>query len=155
MQLNQPTIDYAWGIIEAKAKDILKSLASRIIRKVQKYGRETMILGDDSGLTNLWDDYCAQKQYEEGWGFDMQEDLIDGVCLDSIEELEARNNTDYKILALYLTVDHIDFDLGHPLDDNSLVLYGNSELSDFLFDEIKSIAMNYENSRIKRYLEYR
>lgn len=144
-----PLLDYAYHILDSKANALLKTINKRIIRKIQKFGIETVSAGDDSGLENLWDDFCVQVQYEEGDMFDMQEDIVLGIISDCIDDLKEKDHADYDILNLYMS----NIDIRFMWDDKDLYFYCDDELANSLLVEIKAIAMNYYNNKIRRYLD--
>lgn len=141
---NETVGEIAYEIIEKQAKQILEKLYKRIIRKVQSYGRETMQLGDDSGLTNLWDEYCVQLQGEQGFGFNMVEDLVFSVCSSVKEELRQKDKISFNTVELYLNADHLNL---FPEDEMQY-----DETTQILFNEVSAIAANYSNQRIDKYI---
>jgi len=52
------------AIVHDLAKQICRRLTGRTIAALQELNA-CMLSGDDSGLVNVWDEICAQIQYEE------------------------------------------------------------------------------------------
>lgn len=138
--------DLAYDIVQKQAKQILKKLHFRVIRKVQSYGRETMQSADDSGLANLWDEYCVQLQSEEGFGFNLVEDLVFDICGDVLEELRKKDKISFNTVELFLNADHLNL---LPEDE---MMY--DETTQILFNEVGAIAADYSNQRINNFLDY-
>ena len=146
-ELNDEVFSEVWQLIIRKGAELLQSLEKRIILKIQKNGRETMSSPDDSSLKNLWDEYCVQMQSEKGWSFRLQEEFVEGICLDQLQVLKEKNKLDYDILALYISTSFID----RAIEDE-FPIYGDGEISLAICSQINSIASNYTNNRIERYL---
>lgn len=136
--------DEAVRIIEELGASITHLLVKRVARKMQQY-KEGMLSGDDSGFINLWDDYCAQIQYERAFGFDLLEDVVIANCQLEIENLQNSNIDEYHVLFLYSA---IKTERMSATDCNDIYVAPE----DFLFEEVYKYAMNYTNSRITNYL---
>lgn len=143
-ELNAAILDHAWSIIEELGKELLKKIQKRTIRKLQSYKKDVLILGDDTGLKNLWDEYCAQLQSEMGHLFEMQENLIYDEVSEQIDILKTKNKNDFKILSLYISTCYCE-----ELYEGML---SNGEITDKISNTMKQIAVNYSNNAINNYV---
>lgn len=133
-------------LVSQKGEELAKKVKKQIIRDIQKLSGDAMMLSDDSGLKNVWDEYCVQLQEERGFGFELLEDFVYNTCELKLEEFQEKNNLDFEILTFYLEGNKYgkfsDEYIGLPFD----------EIVQVMFQEINSIASNYSNKRISEYL---
>ena len=132
-------------IIEWLADQECKRIVGKIRRALQGMteGRQS---GDDSGLANLWDEVCMQRQVQESgrweWYMDINRDLIERqVNALSLEQTEA----------IWLQTENgfgWDFDENEPLD----LEYSQDDIVDHILDQVLTLADNWNNRRIESYI---
>ena len=116
--------------------ELRKTLARRVIRRMQSLGPEYMQSGN-SLLANVWDEYCVQMQGQQGFSFSAYEDTIRGLIELEIDNLKGNEAT---IVKLYKAL---------QMNDSNDVY----NLEEELFDDLGAIATNYENARIRKFHE--
>lgn len=117
-------------------------ITKQTIRSLKTFGREVMLSGDDSGLKNIWEEICVQFQWEESFHWDAYEDLIQKVILGILEK-EPRPIIE---LLAYIGLD----DYSEEYENLVLDLDGAMQ---FVKEELYEEAANFQNGRIKRYLD--
>lgn len=136
----------ALRVITQKGKELVKQVQKSIIRDIQKIGGDAMLLSQDSGLKNVWDEYCVQLQSEQGYGFNLLEDLVFNTCHLKLEELQKKDKQDFEILVFYLE------DNRYGKVDDEYIGLPFPEIVQEMFQEIGAIASNYSNIRINKYI---
>lgn len=134
------------NIIIQKGKQINKLIQNRIIRDIQRLDKNAMVLSDDSGLKNVWDEYCSQLQSDQSFTFGMLEDVVFNICSLQLEKLFNTVRADYDILRFYLEDNQYN-DINDFYEENI-----TEDLTQIMFNQIGSIASNYSNKRIDRFI---
>jgi hypothetical protein len=142
--INEKFLQLVWNTIEEQGKRITGMLIERIIDSAQKYKRETILFDNTSGLENLWDDYCFQKQSKQFTGFKKQEELISGICYKELIDLKTGEKDQHNILTLYLSQSSFNY------EERTLC---DSELEEFFLSEVKSVARKYTNKHIAEFID--
>ncbi len=133
-----------------QAESSIKSLVFKVIRKAQTYSGEFRLLASDDGpLRNVWEEYCAQLQDEYWFGFDLEQQLIESICIEELEKLGTKNPILYGVMAVYLS------DLFAEQADLEFGMYAPKHLGAILRERfIDEAASDYQNYRIQKFLGY-
>jgi hypothetical protein len=135
-------------IVSRTAEVACQRVSSRAIRTLQKM-TEGLQSGDDSGLTNAWEELCVQIQYEQSFYWDAYEGTVRQVLAQEVEKLPV-----YECEAIWLqTPEGKDWDAE---DEESRDRYPvvEDEIVEYLKDEyVYSAAGKWSNERIRKYLE--
>ena len=134
-------------------KDLARSLRGRLvgacIRDLQAMQNE-LLLGEDSGLRDTWDEICVQQRLGESFAWRAYLETIDVFIESRLEGLRP-----YELDALWLATPEGD-DWDNELDDE------RADYPVFLPDvaahlqgEVLNQANDWNNKRITRYLEGR
>lgn len=134
--------------IRALATNAAKRTTRRFIRAMQKL-TDCKISGDDSGLLNLWDEICAQAQFDQFEAWEAYEETgkatLDGLVAELSEHeqralwLQTESGWDWDY-------DTRDANIPCPICTDDIVNYVWSE---YIMNE----AGRWSNSRIRAYLE--
>ena len=136
------------SVITAVAEHATKRIVRKVVLALQKLGENSLLSGDDSGLTNVWDEICVQVQYEQSFYWSVYDQVVRGEV-----EYFAKQLLPYEREAIWLETeagwdwlfdDEDDRD-AYPVCDDDIV----GELVKHVYGE----ASNYTNRRIRDHLE--
>lgn len=134
--------------IRALAKSAAKRTTRRFVRAMQKL-TDCKISGDDSELSNLWDEICAQAQYDQFEAWEAYEETgkatLGGLVAD-LSEHEQRALWLQTELGWDWDYDTRDANIPCPICTDDIVNYVWSEY-------IMSEAGRWSNARIRAYIE--
>ncbi|MGD9781803.1 MAG: hypothetical protein AB7V14_06585 [Kiritimatiellia bacterium] len=121
-------------------------IARRVIARLRNMN-DGLLAGDDSGLTNSWDEICVQIQGEKFALWSAYEDTIDGIILSELEEYDRLMKT-----ALWLqTEDGIEWGIDN--NDGTQPVFSDGALVDRVRNEyVLASAEGWSNARIRAYL---
>lgn len=138
---------------KADAEALAASLVKRFVRHFQRMRDPAMLLsGDDSGLKNVWDEICVQKQAFESTDWRTHQRMIELVACVTVDELGATEKQTLWVLTesgwswLYDVSRGIEPNEKEaiPIDDDLVQLLATRTLS---------YAADYSNVRIRKYLD--
>lgn len=151
---------YCEDLLKTRRRELIKSVITKAIDELEKYDRKSNMMqsGEDSCLENLWEEICAQIQYEEGIFFeytlDFARDVIDGILSKdyTTEELRimwlnSEGIVDYVFNWIEDTSEDKEKEISFP--EKAEYMTG---LSESLLDDLMSIAADYESDSLYRYL---
>lgn len=123
-------------------------IANRLIRRFVGELQEIddTMSGDDSGLENVWDEICVQKQIEESFGWVVYETTARALIAEAVEEMPREE----RVKLWLLTEPGEDWEVDKESPDE-LPSPRDADVADFLFDRLMSFASDYLNHRIIRY----
>lgn len=127
---------------------IVARLVRSVIRDLQKMDEPARLLsGANSGLVNVWDEICVQRQVEESFAWRAYEQTIRTLIGGKLED------TPYRTLrSLWLLTPS---GLGW-IDENQAGKDPNPclpDIEEYVFDEVLRKASEYTNARIRGYCE--
>lgn len=133
-------------IIQQIAEKECTKICRRVIRNIQAM-TDGLQSGDDSGLTNIWDEFCVQVQSEHSMFYDLYEETILMTLRYMIEPLPA-----YIAQSIWLqTVEGSDWAWDNK--DTKQAPYCVEDIRDYIFREyIFAEADRWSNQRIRVYL---
>ncbi len=119
-----------------------KEIAKKVVRNMKLLKDESMLLsGDDSGLKNVWEEYCVQIQGEESFYIHTYENIAAA----SIKEIYAKYPVPVKQAINYMgSIDQSE----ETEDSYNHDSFGIQET----LKEVNRLAGNFENKRINNYL---
>lgn len=137
------------SIVAEWASQLSKDAVTQVVEQLMRMGPEMMQSGD-SGLKNVWEEFCAQTQQEQSIFYDAYEVTIDGLLEQYIQTLSRKAQ-----LALWSTSDQgwdwiyenftdADGDRKAPLDTNLII--------DSLRGDVVTAALDYESPSLYRYI---
>jgi hypothetical protein len=137
------------GVITPFAEAICKRVARKSISQLQRMTSGSLS-GDDAGLENIWDEICAQVQYQESIHWDLYDDIVRDVVRIGTKELQRHERE-----AIWLqTSQGDDWFFGdeetreqYPVCEDDIVEY-------LMREHIYSSAANWTNKRIREYLDH-
>lgn len=120
-----------------------KIIADLVIDKLKRLRDKNFLLsGDDSGLQNIWEEICVQKQGGESFFWESYENTIENFIQVEIQEQHE------SIIKLFSYLDSIksdpDEDGDFPDEEESTV----NDIKELIIDK----AEYFENENIYRYL---
>jgi transcriptional regulator of heat shock response len=122
-----------------------KFIVNKTIRELKKI-KDMQLSGDDSGLKNFWEEYAVQLQEEQSFFFDTYvetiRNFVDAEISKQPEEIQ-------KLLDFS---ENEDFDEDDEFE-NCKFYYNRDKAVDSILNDIDSIAINFENKNITKYLE--
>lgn len=134
-------------VVTKLASEVCQKLERRAIRLLQ--GNKFTLSGDDSPLTNIWDEICVQIQSEESVSWDVYEETVQAIAEGFVEELPPHEReaiwlqTDEGIDGAY--EDEEDREPTAPVFNEDIVSY-------FLREYLYPTAGSWSNPRIRAYL---
>ena len=119
-----------------------KEIAKKVVRNMKLLKDDSMLLsGDDSGLKNVWEEYCVQIQGEESFYIDIYEDIVAA----SVKEIYTKYPVPVKQAINYMgSIDQSE----ETEDSYNNDFFGIQET----LKEVNRLAGNFENKRINNYL---
>ena len=124
------------------SKYYTKEIAKKVLKKIKQLKDKSMLLsGDDSGLKNVWEEYCVQIQGEESYYIDIYEDIVAA----SVKEIYTKYPVPIKQAINYMG----SIDQSEEAEDSfNNDFFGIQET----LKEVNHLAGNFENKRINNYL---
>lgn len=129
-----------------------ESLIKKIVTSVQ-LALEDMpggLSGDDSGLCNVWEEYCAQVKFQHStfWGTYVQ--TLEGFIAGEVEELK-----EFEKLAIWYQTDegwmwHSSTE--QEREEHRMDSMSDSAVIEFLSQKVESFAMDFESDTVESYL---
>lgn len=102
--------------------------------------------GDDSGLTNLWDEYCVQVQLQDSVLRSLYDEMIEAFIHESIGRLPFP-----QLTCLWLqTYQGADWTLSEP-DDRAADPVSADEVVAYLRSAVEATAADWSNRKIRNY----
>lgn len=140
-------------IVSALAEKVCQRITRKVIANLQRmdesYFGGTMLSGDGSGLKNVWDEICAQVQYEEAFSWDAYDTTVRSLLEGYIEELP-----DFEREAIWLqTQAGGDWDC-EDSDDREPYPVVNEDIVNYLAsDYVYAEAGRWSNARLRSFIE--
>jgi hypothetical protein len=137
-----------WRVIRDLSDRLCRRISHRVIRSLRQI-TDARLSGDNSCLTNAWEEVCIQVQGEQSYFWNAYEATIDQLIQPALEKL-----TDYEREAIWLQTpegENWDDDDplnggGYPVDADGIVEYIKTEY-------IYHAAEDWTNRRIRKYLQ--
>lgn len=138
-------------------QDILKRFADDLSERISKKTILSLkrikdnLSGSDTGLKNIWDEVCVQKQDEESFHWDKYEIIINELISKQIQKLK-----EHEKLAIWLqTEEGFDWaykNINHDTE-NSILNFSIQDLSKYISENYVYIeASTFKNKRINKFL---
>jgi hypothetical protein len=136
---------------------ILSDLARRACDKLSRSVVRTLTMmtdgmqsGDDTPLKNMWDEICVQVQGEQSGMWDDYEDTISSLILSKVAGLDSATQQ-----AIWLQTDEgTDWSVDNEDQDGQEIPIVCEDIAKYILDGfVLSVAANWTNRRIERYLE--
>ncbi len=137
------------AIVRAVAEEAARRITRKVIAALQRM--TDTLSGDDSGLMKIWDEICAQVQYEKSFNWESYDETVRGIVLGQLATLKT-----YEREAIWLQTDEgIEWDCkeledreAHPVSDDNIVEWLMSE-------HVYAKAGNWSNARVRANIERR
>ena len=134
-------------IVTKLADEVCKRIARRIIKEFQQR-KDVLLSGDDSCLTNTWEELCVQVQQEQSFYWDMYIADLQRSLAAEVEQLQP-----YEREAVWLQTP-----AGGDCDDEEFrepePFIGEEEIVEYLTNEyVLAEAGRWSNRRIRKYLD--
>lgn len=133
-----------WEIVSALAEQAQNRVLRKAIRELQTM-RNGLQSGEDSGLTNTWDEICVQERCGRSIFWNLYDEVARGILTGLFLALPAVESA-----ALWRKVHSALMDEDDDVDD---VLYIGAVI-DHLTSELYGRADEWTNARIRHYLEW-
>ena len=137
-------------IVRALARQITARVVRRVIRRLAELGRPYMQSPEDSGLSHVWDELCVQLQGEQSIYWHLYDDTVYQHVAAEVERV-----ADYELEAVWLSTsqgEEWDYDDESERDPDPV---SQSDVIDFIVDEVYEAGTNWSNRRIRAYLDQR
>ena len=125
------------------ANKVSKRIVISSIKQFQKW--KITLSGEDSGLTNTWDEICVQIQREYSFHWDDYEDAIQTHLKEEVGRLNV-----YEKFALWLQTDQGLY-YGEKENENPEIY--DEDIINYLKSEIFTKVGNWSNERIRKHLK--
>lgn len=135
------------SVAKELGKALRKRLANGCIRDLQGM-KDVLLSGDDTCLENVWDEICVQQQGEESYAWDTYLDIVSTFVEARVDNLKA-----YELDALWLLTPEGDDWYYESDEERDRYPVSKTDIINYLREEILSQAMNWNNERIRRYLD--
>jgi len=119
-------------------------IAEAVIKYLMELKEDVLLSGDDSGLKTLWEEICVQVQGEESFFWNSYEETIHNLTEKAFDEQPAA----VKNLIMYIEGLEIDRN-----ENDQEPVYSLEAAIQAIKNEVLTIAGDFENSNITRYLE--
>ncbi len=136
-------LKYESQLVTHFAEKIRDKIICKCIRDLQKC--KVTLSGEESGLTNTWEEICVQIQGEYSISWETYEDTIELFIQPYIEKLN-----EFEKFALWLQTNE---GLGYDEDQDNEPDVVDWAISNYIMSQIFRVAGNWNNKRIKSYLE--
>ena len=133
------------GLVGAAAAHASSRVADEAIAALQR--QPAMLSGDDSGLGNVWLEFCVQVQGEHSYDWDAFEDHVRQVVEGLVLLLAP-----FERSAVWLQTPSGEDWLEEPDIDPSQVPVATDEVVDRLYGLVSRRAADWEDDRIGRFL---
>ncbi len=131
--------------------DVCEELAGKVIWRLQRL--HSTMSGDDSGLTNVWDELCVQVQGEHSFFYDLYLDMAEQITRAALQDvnphllaliwLESNEGRDWQ-----LAYDEDDPDAPGPAEE-----WVEADVVRYVLDEyVLRLAGEYTNKKIENYI---
>jgi hypothetical protein len=135
------------AIVRVVSEEAARQITRKVIAALQRM--TDTLSGDDSGLKTIWDEICAQVQYEKSFHSDAYDETVRKIVLGNISTLKTHERD-----AMWLQTDEgIEWDCkeqedreGHPVCDDQIVEW-------LIREHVYAEAGNWSNVRIRAYIE--
>lgn len=135
------------GIVRELAERACRRITRRVIRSLRET-KTGMLSGDDSGLTNAWEEICVQVQGEEAIFWDMFDQMIRTMVAAEIIRLP-----EYKRASIWLqTPQGEEWDMKDEDKREKSAVAENDIIDYFTIHYVYSAASDWSNPRIRKYL---
>nr|WP_044181114.1 hypothetical protein [Pirellula staleyi] len=132
-------------VIAFVADRIARKIAYKVMLDLRKM--PCTMSGDDSGLSNVWEEICVQVQYEESHCWDIYEQMIRDLVESYVDELPIELYN-----AVWLQTDPgFDWLYASPETRNPSPAESTSA-SKWVYDFVISRADSWSNKAVRRYL---
>lgn len=135
------------AVIEQFAEAICHRITRKVIAHLQSM--KDLMSGDDSGLTNTWDEICVQVQYEKSAFWNVYDETVRAIVGSHVENLAPHE----KAAVWLQTLEAQDWQDEPPEDRSANPVCDIAILNYLLESYVYSEAMEWSNRGIRAYLE--
>jgi hypothetical protein len=136
-------------VITAFAKAICKRVTRKAISQLQRMTSGSLS-GEDSGLENIWDEICAQVQFQESIYWELYDATVRDVVRISVKELQSHERE-----AIWLqTAEGDDWLFADEETREQYPVCEDDIVEHLVHEQIYSSAANWTNKRIREYLDH-
>lgn len=125
-------------------------VVTKTVAALKSMKGNSLLSGDDSVLTNVWEEVCVQVQGEESFYWDTYLDVIDDLLTGFVEELSPQDR-----LALWLRTeagyDWLD-EVKRGNADGNQPAVSIDQVSDYLKSDLMTSAADFQSTATRRYL---
>ena len=133
-------------IVNKSFDELAKRITRKVIRSLQSI--KSTLSGEDSGLTNTWDEICAQVQGEESFYWNVYEEQVESEIRLRIAELPLKEKC---LLWLYTE----NGEKYYEENSEAEMTYNIEDIVEHIkLYHILSEAADWSNKRIKDYLGF-
>jgi hypothetical protein len=135
-------------VVHQLAEHVALRLTRRATRDLQRM-TEHLGIGDDSGLTNVWEEICVQVQFQESVMWDVYVETANTLLAGDVENLLPHERE-----ALWLqTPEGVDWDCEDEADRDAYPVL-NDDVVEYLWrDYLLPEADRWSNRRIRAHLD--
>ena len=132
-------------IVTALADDVTSAISEQVISALDKHDTMT---GDDSGLSNVWEEVCVQIQGEHSNFWSAYDDMVYAYVHDALAKRPV-----YQQIAVWLqTPAGIDEYYDDERDPDEVLAYDTGAAANSVVSHIYAAASDYSNEAIEEYL---
>jgi len=138
-----------WRIVRRLAEQVCQRVTRRVIRYLQELV-DGLQSGDDSGLTNAWEEICVQVQGEQSVLWDAYYDVM----VRQIVSMEVPGLPEHERDAVWLLTPEGEQWDAEEEGEREKSPVAEDNIIDYLANEyVYPAAGNWSNPRIRKYLE--
>lgn len=137
---------YEWSVISEFADQICKRICNRVVRYLRSI--TDTLSGDDSSLTNAWEEICAQVQFEQSIYWDIYEGVIDQAIGEEVKGLPP-----HELAAVWFQTPEGEDWGSTDGSDRKEPYMDRQQIVAVIRAYVLSTAGNYTNARIRKYLD--
>lgn len=134
--------------LESYIADVCRGLADKVVWRLQRL--ESTMSGEDSGLTNVWDELCVQVQGEQSPFYDLYLDMAEKMIQALLQEV----NPHLQALLWLETEEGQDLRWADEDDVPDLAkIWVEAEVVAYILQEyVLARAADYTNKKIENYI---
>ncbi len=139
-------MDYRDKIIMKLAAKEVDRLARIVVSRLRR-SHESLMSGEDSGLKNIWDEYCVQTQSEKSFFYSSYEDVIKEMIRTEL----TRVPNELRAAIWLQTEEGMDwYEMNSETDAEQTS--DSDDIVDHVYESVEEKSLNYTNSRIEKYI---
>jgi hypothetical protein len=133
-------------LIAKIAEESTVRISRRVVRDLQQL--KEVASGDDSGLENLWDEICVQRQGEESVFWDAYDQTVWTLVAAQLDKTPVT-----ELQAIWLQTDEGENWLIDSDEHSRHIPWSPADVGEYIVHAVYELAGSWSNHRIREFLE--